>query len=417
MADGQPPSASDGPTGAAARATAAGERPAGAPIRATATERERLADVFVRLCEIPSPSRDERAVADFVTAELRACGIEVAEDDSAAATGSNAGNLLARIPGPDGAPTILLCAHIDTVPLTAPVEVLRENGRFTNRNDGILGADNKAAVAILLAIARRYGPNGPAQPVELGTPTGPPVGLELLFTTTEEIGLVGAKELTHQLQADFGFVFDHATPLGDLIVAGPSFYRVDAHVRGASAHAGIRPEEGHNAISAAAEAIASMSLGRLDHETTANVGTITGGTATNIVAEHCHVALEARSLDDAKAGQAVAAIVDAFTEAAADMDCDVETTVQQEFRAYALPASSPPVVAAVSALEALGIPPNLTATGGGSDANVFVANGLPVANIAEGTQNNHEPDESIAVTALETTLDIALTALARSANP
>lgn len=400
MADGQPPSASDGPASAA--------------IRATATERERLADDFVRLCEIPSPSRDERAVADFVTRELRACGIEITEDDSAAATGSNAGNLLARIAGPVGAPTVLLGAHLDTVPLAAPVEVVREHGRFTNRNDGILGADNKAAVAVLLAIARRYGPDGPAQPVELGAPTGPPVSLELLFTTAEEIGLLGAKELTHELKADFGFVFDHATPLGDVIVAGPSFYRVDAHVRGASAHAGIRPEDGHNAISAAAEAIASMSLGRLDHETTANVGTIAGGTATNIVAEHCHVALEARSLDDAKAGQAVADMVDAFTEAAADMDCDVETTVQQEFRAYALPASSPPVKAATVALEALGLAPNPVPTGGGSDANVFVANGLPVANIAEGTEHNHEPDESITVAALDTTLDIALTILTHS---
>jgi tripeptide aminopeptidase len=384
-------------------------------LRATVAERKRLADDFVRLCEIPSPSRDERAVADYVVAELSACGIAVDEDDSAAATGSNTGNQLARIPGPEGAPTVLLGAHLDTVPLAAPVEVVCENGRFANRNDGILGADNKAAVAVLLAVARRYGPSGPARPVELGMLTGPPVGLELLFTTTEEIGLLGAKELTHELKADFGFVFDHATPLGDLIVAGPSFYRVDAHVRGASAHAGIRPEDGHNAISAAAEAIAAMSLGRLDGDTTANVGTIHGGTATNVVAEHCHVALEARSLDDAKAGQAVAGMVDAFTEAAADMDCDVETTVEQQFRAYVLPSSSPPVRAAAAAIESLGLVPNPVPTGGGSDANVFVANGLAVANVAEGTERNHEPDESIAVTALETTLDIAFSIVASSA--
>lgn len=370
-------------------------------MRATPAERERLCDDFVRLCEIESPSRDERAVADFVTAELRACGIDVDEDNSAAATGSNAGNLLARVAGPPDAPTVLLCAHLDTVPLAAPVEVLRENGRFSNRNDGILGADNKAAVAVLLAVARRQ---------------GPPVGLELLFTTAEEIGLLGAKELTHELTADFGFVFDHATPLGELIVAGPSYYRVDAHVHGAAAHAGIRPEAGHNAISAAAEAIASMSLGRLDDETTANVGTIAGGTSTNIVAERCHVALEARSLDDAKAGDAVSGMVDAFTEACADMECDVETTVERLFRAYRLPNTSPPVVAASAALDALGIETTLTATGGGSDANVFVANGIPVVNVADGTVGNHQPDESIAVAALESVLDIALGILGESAN-
>ena len=380
--------------------------------RASEAERERLAADFVRLaadfvrlCEVESPSRNEHAVADLVTAELRACGLRVDEDASAAATGSNAGNLLARIPGPPAAPTVLLCAHLDTVPLTAPVEVLRENSRFTNRNDGILGADNKAAVAVLLAIARRCAAGGA------------PVGIELLFTTCEEIALLGAKELTHELQADFGFVFDHATPLGDVIVAGPSYYRVEAHVHGTAAHAGIRPEAGHNAIAAAAEAIASMSLGRLDDETTTNVGTIAGGTASNVVAERCTVTLEARSLDDAKAGEAVSGIVDAFTEAAADLECDVETTVEQLFRAYKLPNSSPPVLAAITALQQLGIEPNLIPTGGGSDANVFVANGLPVVNVADGTERNHQPDEAITVAALETVLDIAIEILVSSADP
>jgi tripeptide aminopeptidase len=363
--------------------------------RASAAERERLADDFVRLCEIASPSRREKAVADVVAAELRGCGLDPLEDSSAALTGSDSGNLLARIPAPSGAPTVLLCAHLDTVPLTAPVEVLRDGGRFANRNEGILGADNKAAVAVLLAVARRYS-------------GGAPVGLELLFTTCEEIALLGAKELTHELAADFGFVFDHATPLGELIVAAPSYYRVEAHVHGAAAHAGIRPEQGHNAIAAAAEAIASMSLGRLDDETTANVGTIEGGTAANVVAEHCHVTLEARSLDDAKAGEAVSGIVDAFTEAAADLECDVETTVEQLFRAYRLPSSAAAVVAASAALRDLGIDPQPIATGGGSDANVFVADGLPVLNVANGTERNHQPDEAVSVAALETSLDVAL---------
>jgi tripeptide aminopeptidase len=373
-------------------------------LRATPEERERLVADFAGLCETASPSRGERAVAQLVAAELRACGLDVAEDASAERTGSDTGNLLARIPGPAGAPTVLLCAHLDTVPLAAPVEVLREHGRLTNRNEGILGADNKAAVAVLLGVARRF------------AASGAPVGIELLFTTCEEVALLGAKELTHDLQADFGFVFDHATPLGDLIVAAPSYYRVEAHVHGAAAHAGIRPEAGHSAIAAAAEAIASMSLGRLDDETTANVGTIEGGTAANVVAERCTVTLEARSLDDAKAGEAVSGIVDAFTEACADMECDVETTVERLFRAYRLPPSSPPVVAATAALEALGIEPTPIATGGGSDANVFVANGLPVVNVADGTVGNHQPDESIAVATLESVLDVALGIVEQSAR-
>jgi tripeptide aminopeptidase len=338
-------------------------------------------------------------VADLVSAELRAAGLDVIEDDSRTATGSDAGNLLARLPGPDGAPTVLLAAHLDTVPLAAPVEVVRESGRFTNANDAILGADNKAAVAALLGVARRFA-GGRA-----------PVAVELLFTTCEEIALLGAKELTHRLRADYGFVFDHASPIGELIVAAPSYYRIDAHIHGAAAHAGIRPEAGRNAIAAAARAIDRMSLGRIDEETTANVGRIVGGSAANVVAERCRVELEARSRDAVKAGQTVTAIVDGLTEAASDLECDVETRVDQLFSAYRLAKSSPPVEIASAALERLGIEPRCIATGGGSDANVFVASGIPVLNVANGTERNHQPDESVTVEALELGLDIALAVL------
>ncbi len=366
------------------------------PAQATAQERERLAADFVRLCEIESPSRRERAVADAVAAELRACGLDVDEDDSREATGSDADNLLARIPGPPAAPTILLCAHLDTVPLAAPVEVVREAGRFENRNEGVLGADNKAAVAVLLAVARRFARGGAG------------VGLELLFTTCEEIALLGAKEHRHELRADYGFVFDHATPIGELMVAAPSYYRIEADVHGAAAHAGIRPEAGHNAIAAAAKAIAAMRLGRLDEQTTANVGTIEGGTATNVVAERCRVTLEARSLDESAAARLVGEMVDALTEAASDCGCDLETTVEQQFRAYRMARTAAPVQVAAAALERLGIEPSYVASGGGSDANVFVAAGLEVLNVANGTERNHEPGESVTVEALELGLDVAL---------
>ena len=365
-------------------------------MRAATDERARLAGDFVRLCAIESPSGSERAVADVVAAELTACGLEVEEDASAEATGSDAGNLLARIPGAPDAPTILLCAHLDTVPLAAPIEVVRESGRFANRNEGILGADNKAAVAVLLAIARRFAAGGA------------PVGIELLFTTCEEVALLGAKELRHELRADFGFVLDHATPIGELIVAAPSYYRIEANVHGAAAHAGIRPESGRNAIAVAAKAIAAMRLGRLDDETTANVGTIEGGVAANVVAERCRVVLEVRGLDDDRASAVVGEIVDALTEAASDGECDVETTVEQLFRAYRLPRTAPPVQAAVAALEALGIEPSFVPTGGGSDANVLVARGMPVLNVANGTERNHEPGESVTVEALELALDVTL---------
>ncbi|MBD0282489.1 MAG: M20/M25/M40 family metallo-hydrolase, partial [Thermoleophilaceae bacterium] len=263
-------------------------------------ERDRLVADFIRFCEVESPSGRERAMADAVTAELRGIGLDVDEDDSARETGSNAGNLLARIPGPRDAGAILLCAHMDTVPLEAPVEVTREDGVLTNRHEAILGADNKAAVATLLGAARRL------------VIDGAPREVELLFTTCEERALRGAKAFdTSRLRSEFGFVFDHASPIGELILASPTYYRLEASFRGQAAHAGIRPEAGRNAIAAASRAIAAMRIGRLDGQTTANVGRIEGGTSANVVAERCWVELEARSLDEAKAGDVVSEMVDA----------------------------------------------------------------------------------------------------------
>jgi tripeptide aminopeptidase len=372
--------------------------------RASREEKDRLLEDFVRLCEIESPSRRERPVVDAVAADLRAMGIEPHEDSTAHETGSDSGNLIARIPAPEGARTIMLCAHLDTVPLAGPVEVTRDNGAFTNRHDAILGADNKAAVAVILAVARRFAAGGS------------PVGIELVFTTCEEIGLKGAKALDgSQLQSEYGFVFDHASPIGELIVASPTYYRVDAHFRGHAAHAGIRPEAGRNAIAAAAGAIARMELGRVDGETTANVGKITGGTAANVVAERCDVALEARSLDHDRASQVISHMVDLITEAASDGECDVETAVEEMNRGYRMSRNSPPVAVTAAALEAAGIEPSYVTTGGCSDANIFVAAGLPTLNIANGTERNHQPDESVTVDALETMLDVTLGIVAHSA--
>ncbi|HEX6459811.1 MAG TPA: M20/M25/M40 family metallo-hydrolase [Thermoleophilaceae bacterium] len=372
--------------------------------RASREEKDRLVADFIRLCEIESPSRKERPAVDAMADELRRLGLEVQEDSSGSETGSDSGNLIARIPGPDGARTILLCAHLDTVPLVAPVEVARENGLLTNSHEAILGADNKAAVATILGVARRL------------VREGSPVGVELVFTTCEEIGLRGAKALDRsQLRSEYGFVFDHASPIGELIVAAPTYYRIDARFRGHAAHAGIRPEAGRNAISAAAGAISRIDFGRLDADTTANVGTISGGTAPNVVAEHCFVELEARSLDDSRAASVVSQMVDAITEAASDAECDVETAVEEQNRGYRMARTSPPVVAAAAALEALGFEPTYLPTGGCSDANIFVASGIPCLNVANGTERNHQPDESVTVEALETMLDVTLGIVAQSA--
>jgi len=374
-------------------------------LRASAAERERLLDDFVRLCEIESPSKEERNVADAVRAELRSLGLHVEEDDSGQDTGSDAGNLLARIAGPDGSPTVLLCAHLDTVPLSGPVEVVQDNGVLSNRHEAILGADNKAAVATVLGAARRL------------VSDGSPVGVEILFTTCEELALAGAKALEPgRLRSDFGYVFDHASPVGELVLSSPTYYRLELDFRGQAAHAGIRPEAGRNAIAAAARAVVAMKLGRLDEATTANVGQIEGGSAANVVAERCRVVLETRSLDDSRAGEVVGSMVDAATEAASDSECDVETTVERLFRGYRLQRTAPVVEIAARALESCGIEPQYINTGGGSDANVLIAAGLPVLNVANGTERNHQPDESVTVDALETMLDVTLAIVEASAS-
>ncbi len=371
---------------------------------ASTEERERLLAEFIRFCEIESPSGRERGVADALTEELRGLGAEVEEDDSAAATGSDSGNLLARIPGPEGAPTVLLCAHMDTVPLDGPVEVVSENGLLTNRHDAILGADNKAAIVTILGAVRRLMRDG-----------APPAGIELVFTTGEEQALKGAKSVDmSRLTADFGYVFDHASPIGEIVVASPTYYSVEARFRGKAAHAGIRPEAGHNAIAAAANAISAMRIGRLDPETTANVGRIEGGTAANVVAERCYVELEARSIDAERAGEVVTEMVDALTEAASDCECDVETSVERLFQGYRLPRTTAAVEVAAAALREHEIEPVYITTGGGSDANVFIPAGLTVVNLANGTERNHQPDESVTLDALATMADVTFSLITQA---
>ncbi len=379
------------------------------PVTASAIERRRLGELFVELCRIESPSGRERACAERVAAELRGLGLEVHEDGAGALTGSDCGNLLARIParatldlgglGERRYPCVLLCAHLDTVPLQAPVEPILEDGGWENANAGILGADNKAAVAVMLALARRV------------CNEGAPVDIELLFTVGEERSLAGAQALdAARLNSDFGYVFDHASPIGEVVVGAPCHFRLDASFRGAAAHAGIRPEDGSSAILAAARAVSDMPLGRVNEDTTANVGLIEGGSAINVVPEHCSFTAEVRSLREEAAEAVVAEMVDCVHEAAnlPECDCDVDISVQRTFMAYAISSGDPAVRAAEAALRDCGYEPKLIRSGGASDANVFMSKGLTVVNLANGTERNHEPDERVSVAALEGMLDVAL---------
>lgn len=356
---------------------------------------DRLHETFVRLCEIRSPTGEEREVADTVLAELRALGLEVSEDDAAGPAEAGAGNIVARLPGREDR-WAMFCAHIDTVPHGGQIEVIDDEGVFRSAGETILGADNKAAVAVFMELVARHAEGEP-----------PPVGIELLLTVAEEQGLRGAKAFDPSaLRAGCGFVLDHASPIGEVILTSPTQQQVRAEFTGVEAHAGIRPEDGSNAISAAAAAIARMELGRLDEGTTANVGTIAGGSSGNVVPGHCEIVAEARSLGADRAAAVAGELTEACAWGASEHGCDVDVRVEELFRGYELPASSRSVALAEAGLRGAGFEPVRTSTGGGSDANALIAAGFECVLLANGTDANHTPQESVPARNLDAMLEV-----------
>ncbi len=355
---------------------------------------KRLNERFVDLCEVRSPTGEERELADTVVAELRAMGLGVSEDDAAGPAEAGAGNILARLAG-SGEGSVLFCAHLDTVPHRGQVEVVLDDGIFRSRGETILGADNKAAVAVFMELVSRY------------APAPPPIGIELLFTVAEEQGLRGAKAFdTSKLRSSCGFVLDHASPVGEVIVSSPTQQKILADFVGVEAHAGIRPEDGSSAIAAAAAAVARMQLGRIDSETTANVGLISGGTSGNVVPGHCWIQAECRSLDPARVAGAAAAISDACAWGASEYGCDVDVRLEELFRGYRVPPSSPALALAEAGLRGAGIEPQRISTGGGSDANALRLNGFDCLLLANGTEANHTARESVSAQNLEVMLEV-----------
>jgi tripeptide aminopeptidase len=355
---------------------------------------ERLNETFTRLCEIRSPTGEEREVADTVAAELRALGLEVSEDDAAGPAEAGAGNLLARLPGRSDE-WVMFCAHLDTVPHRGQVEVVEDEGVFRSRGETILGADNKAAVAVFMELVARHA----AEP--------PPVGIELVLTVAEEQGLRGAKAFDASLlRARTGFVLDHAGPVGEVIVATPTQQKILADFIGVEAHAGIRPEDGSSAIAAAAAAIGRMELGRLDANTTANVGLIEGGTSGNVVPGHCWIQAEARSLDTGRAAEVAGQISDACAWGASEHGCDVDVRLEELFRGYEVPSSSPALKLAEAGLRTAGVEPVRAAIGGGSDANVLRLNGFDGVLLANGTDAVHTADEHVPAASLEKMVEV-----------
>jgi len=348
----------------------------------------------VRLCEIRSPTGEEREVADTILAELRALDLEVSEDDAAGPAEAGAGNILARLSGASDE-WVMFCAHIDTVPHAGQIEVVETDGVFRSAGDTILGPDNKAAVAVFMELVARHADDPP------------PVGIELLLTVAEEQGLRGAKAFeVSTLRSECGFVLDHASAIGEVIVTSPTQQRVLADFAGVEAHAGIRPEDGNNAIAAAAAAISRMELGRLDAETTANVGVISGGTSGNVVPGHCDIVAEARSLDAVRAAEVAGVLSDACAWGASEHGCDADVRIEELFRGYKVPTSSRALALAEAGLRRAGFEPERTATGGGSDANALRLGGFDCVLLANGTEANHTSDEAVSSRNLDAMLEV-----------
>jgi tripeptide aminopeptidase len=334
-----------------------------------------------------------------VGAWLRERGLTVDEDDAGASIGADAGNLYCRLEGTAPGEPLFFCAHLDTVPPEAAIEpVVGDDGFVRNGAGTILGADNKAAVVSMLVAVERI--------LEQGRPHA---GVELVLTPMEEVGLRGAAAFdSSRLHARTGFVYDQAAPIGDVILGAPAAQSLRARFHGRAAHAGMWPEDGRSAIAAAARAIADLRLGRIDEETTANVGVISGGTAQNIVPEWCELTAEARSHDEAKLADLVQEMLDAFTFAANAAECEVETQVRRSYRAYRFTRSDPVIRLATAAFARCGIEPTYSLSGGAADANVFNEHGLVCVNLANGMTDIHTPAERIAVADLERMVDVTL---------
>jgi tripeptide aminopeptidase len=375
-------------------------------LAATATP---VLDLFRELAAIPSPSGRERPVADRTLAYLRDLGLAPTEDDTGAGIGSDMGNIHLALPptdGEDGTP-IFLNAHLDTVPPTGPIDPEVRNGIVVNRHDTILGADNKSAVAVMLAAV-----------AELVRGGRPHAGVELVLTPMEEVGLRGAKAFdTSRLRARVGYCYDHAAPIGNIVLSAPTQRTVRFRFIGRAAHAGIAPEEGRSAIVAAARAVADMPLGRIDAQTTANVGLVTGGIAGNIVPPECRVDAEARSRDTTRLREQVQAMLDAATFAANLAECELESRIEPEYEGYRFSRSDPAVRLAARALEACGREPAYIDSGGGADANVWNAAGLQCVNLCNGMAEIHTASEHIAASDLDAMLDITLALIDGARNP
>ena len=353
---------------------------------------ERLVETFLELARIPSPSFREAAVGRYAADALERAGADVRFDTSAVATGSDTGNLIAELPGNASGKTVILCAHLDTVDPCEDVEPIVRDGTIVAAGDTILGADDKAGVAVIIEVVRRLAESDESRS-----------DVRVLLTVGEEKGLVGSKALeSADIVGDLAIVLDADGDPGGIVVGSPTHYTFSAGFRGKAAHAGVEPEKGRSALLMAARAVTSMPFGRIDEETTANVGVIEGGSATNTVADVAVVTGECRSRDVEKVEKVRADIQQALEDAAAGLQGDVEAEWTKEYEAVHFEPDDPLLLLVEAACHDVGLEPRRFVTGGGSDGSILSAKGVPTLVLASGMRAVHTPDESVTVDDLAT---------------
>lgn len=348
-------------------------------------------EFFMTIASMDSYIGREGRLADFLEKRLVKMGAHVSRDDSAPSTGSDTGNIIARFDGTvPSAPTILLCSHMDTIgPTNDMVPELRD-GRIYSNGETVLGADDKAGIAVIISSIEEM----QHKKIDHGP-------LEVVFTVQEEPGLIGATHLNTDLKADYGYILDGDGPVGTIINKAPAKVDLDFTVLGQAAHAGICPEEGVNAIVAAATAISQLHSGRIDEETTSNFGMISGGELRNIVADRAEVGVEVRSGEDEKLERESEKVIASFQEAAEAFGAQLEFTKSYAFKSFNIAEDHPVVVRAREAARVLDIEPVMWASGGGLDANVFNSRGLTCVALGLGIEDPHSSKESIPVDQLE----------------
>ncbi|MBP1044198.1 M20/M25/M40 family metallo-hydrolase [Vagococcus sp. BWB3-3] len=359
---------------------------------------ERIVETFIELVKIDSEAKNEGKFQKYLKEQFEGLGLKVIEDDTMGKTGLGANNLLCQFPGDLDVAPIFFSAHVDTVTPGVGIQPEIRDGVIYSDGTTILAADDKAGIAVMLELVKVI--------QEENIPHGL---IEFVLTPGEEIGLVGVSAFdVSQLQSAYGFVLDNGGPVGSITMASPTLMGLEVEIIGETAHAGLEPEKGVSAIEIAAKAISEMTLGRLDEETTANIGTIAGGTATNIVADNVIVTAEARSISRKACEKQMMAMVSAFEDNARQLGGKVNYSTDIKSIGYRFSESDPVVQLAAKAIEAVGRNASYDVSGGGSDANVFNAKGKKALNLSVGYEEIHTLHEYIAIDELLKALELAV---------